>query len=267
MLFDYHMHSDFSADSETPMEEMVQASIEKGLTEICFTEHIDFEYPDPTITFDLDIPNYTKKLTEMRTKYKDTITIKKGVELGLQPYLLERYQELMNQEQFDFVIASIHTADKKDLHSGNFFANRTPEESYQLYYEELLECVKNFKQFNILGHIDLVKRYKTLNSNNNFHDILSEIFKVIIPDGKGIELNASGYAYGLGGPMPTKDILQLYKDHGGEILAIGSDAHEGRHVGHNFSKIIDLIDSVGFKYITTFDNMKPTFHPLNSLKR
>src|SRR5690625_5570628 len=91
----------------------------------------------------------------------------------------------MNQEQFDFVIASIHTADKKDLHSGNFFANRTPEESYQLYYEELLECVKNFKQFNILGHIDLVKRYKTLNSNNNFHDILSEIFKVIIPDGKG----------------------------------------------------------------------------------
>src|SRR5699024_617605 len=172
----------------------------------------------------------------------------------------------------------------------------------------------------------LVKRYKTLNSNNNFHDILSEIFKVIIPDGKGIELNASGYAYGLGGPMPTKDILQLYKDHGGEILTIGSDehagrhvghnfskiiipdgkgielndygyayglggpmpkkdiiqlykdhggeiltigsdAHEGRHVGHNFSKIIDLIDSVGFKYITTFDNMKPTFHPLNSLKR
>src|SRR5690625_1413469 len=141
MLFDYHMHSDFSADSETPMEEMVQASIEKGLTEICFTEYIDFEYPDLTITFELDIPNYTQKLTEMCTKYKDTITIKKGVELGLQPYLLERYQELMNKEKFDFVIASIHTADKKDLHFGNFFVILSSEHTYNLYYIVLLLCV------------------------------------------------------------------------------------------------------------------------------
>src|SRR5699024_10443539 len=107
----------------------------------------------------------------------------------------------------------------------------------------------------------------TLNSNNNFHDILREIFKVIIPDGKGIELNASGYAYGLGGPMPTKDILQLYKDHGGEILTIGSDAHEGRHVGHNFSKIIDLIDSLRLKNISTINNIKTSLHPLNRFKR
>lgn len=267
MLFDYHMHSDFSADSETPMEEMIEASIAKGLTEICFTEHIDFEYPDPTISFDLDIPVYTDKINAMRDKYKDVISIKKGVELGLQPYLLDRYNQLMDKETFDFVISSIHTADKKDLHSGNFFANRSIEASYQLYYEELLYCVKNFKQFNILGHIDLVKRYKTLDTNNNFHDILSEIFKVIIQDGKGIELNASGYAYGLGGPMPTIDILKLYKAHGGEVLTIGSDAHEGRHVGHNFDQIIELVESVGFKYITTFENMEPTFHPLKNLKK
>ena len=265
MLFDYHMHSDFSADSDTPMEEMIQASIAKGLTEICFTEHIDYEYPDPTISFDLDIPAYTKEINKMRGKYKDIISIKKGVELGVQPYLLERYDKLMNEETFDFVICSIHTADKKDLHSGDFFANRTPEESYQLYYEELLYCVENFKQYNILGHIDLVKRYKELDSDRNFHEILSEIFKVIIADGKGIELNASGYAYGLGGPMPTVDILKLYKDCGGEVLTIGSDAHIGRHVGHNFDQIIELVESVGFNYLTTFNDMKPTFHPTSKL--
>lgn len=267
MLFDYHMHSNFSADSETPMEEMIQSSINKGLTEICFTEHIDYEYPDPTISFDLDIPAYTQELNRMREKYKDIITIKKGVELGVQPYLLERYETLMKAEDFDFVICSIHTADKKDLHSGDFFANRTPEDAYQLYYEELLYCVKNFKQYNILGHIDLVKRYKALDSKENFHDILSEIFKVIIPDGKGIELNASGYAYGLGGPMPSKDILELYKECGGEIVTIGSDAHVPHHVGYNFTEIIELIKSTGFKYITTFDQMKPSFHPISKLNK
>lgn len=267
MLFDYHMHSNFSADSDIPIENMVQASINKGLTEICFTEHIDYEYPDPTISFDLDIPAYTETINMLREKYKDIISIKKGVELGLQPYLIDRYNQLMNKEDFDFVICSIHTADKKGLHSGDFFANRTPEQAYQLYYEELLYCVKNFKQFNILGHIDLVKRYKTLDTKENFHDILSEIFKVIIEDGKGIELNASGYAYGLGGPMPTQDILKLYKEMGGEVLTIGSDAHIERHVGHNFDKIINLVDSVGFKYITTFDQMEPRFHPLRKLKK
>src|SRR5699024_1218728 len=131
------------------------------------------------ITFDLDLPEYDKTIKEMQEKYSDKITIKKGVEIGVQPYLLDRYEEMLKNEIFDFIICSIHTADKKDLHSGDFFANRTPEESYQIYYEELLYCVENFKNYSILGHLDLVKRYKSLDTNENFHEIISEIFKVI----------------------------------------------------------------------------------------
>ena len=264
-MFDFHMHSNFSADSDTPMEEMVEAAIEKGLKKICFTEHIDYEYPDPTITFDLDLPNYDKKIKEMQDTYKDKIIIKKGVEIGVQPYLLERYEETLKDEYFDFIICSVHTADRKDLHSGDFFANRTVEESYQLYYEELLYCVENFKNYSILGHLDLVKRYKSLDSDANFHDIISEIFKVIISDGKGIEVNASGFAYGLGGAMPSADILKLYKAHKGEIITIGSDAHEGRHLAHRFPEILQLLDSIGFEHIATYSDLKPTFHRIKSL--
>lgn len=50
-MYDFHMHSTFSADCEVPMEEMVQAGIKQQLKKICFTEHIDYEYPDPSITF------------------------------------------------------------------------------------------------------------------------------------------------------------------------------------------------------------------------
>src|SRR5699024_11635411 len=91
MLFDYHMHSNFSADSETPMEEMIQSSINKGLTEISFTEHIDYEYPDPTISFDLDIHAYTEELNRMREKYKNIITIKKDVNINIQLFLFVQY--------------------------------------------------------------------------------------------------------------------------------------------------------------------------------
>lgn len=265
-MFDFHMHSNFSADSDTPMEEMIETAIEKGLKKICFTEHIDYEYPDPTITFDLDLPKYDQTIKAMQEKYGEKITIKKGVEIGVQPYLLERYEQMLAKETFDFIICSMHTADKKGLHSGDFFANRTPEQSYQLYYEELLYCVENFKEYSILGHLDLVKRYKKLTTDEDFHDIISEIFKVIIPDGKGIEVNASGFAYGLGFAMPSVDILKLYKEHNGEIITIGSDAHESRHLAHRFPEILDLLESIGFKYIATFANLEPTFHPIAKLK-
>src|SRR5690625_6487306 len=83
-MFDYHLHSSFSADCDTPMEATIEQAIKAGLKEICFTEHIDYEYPDPTIDFDLDLLNYDKKLKQVSAQYRDQIQIKKGVELGLQ---------------------------------------------------------------------------------------------------------------------------------------------------------------------------------------
>lgn len=259
------MHSEFSADSDTPTEAMVKASIQAGLKEIAFTEHIDYEYPDTSIVFDLDIPAYTKEINRLRTKYKDQITIKKGVELGLQPYLVDRYKALMKKENFDFVIASVHAADKKDLHSLDFFQGKTTKEAYEIYYQELLDSIKQFKAYNILGHLDLVKRYKPIETDDLFHDLIAEIFRVIIPEGKGIEINASGYAYGMNAALPSDDILALYKSMGGEIITMGSDAHIEKHVAHRFDEVLDRLKGHGFKYISTFTDMKVEMHDINKL--
>jgi len=263
MLFDYHMHSDFSEDCYTPMEKTIEAAIQKGLTEICFTEHMDYDYPDPDFTFELDVDAYSKRIKELQIKYADDITIKKGIEIGIQPHVLDENKQLIQQEDFDFVICSLHVADKKDLHNGDFFVGRTPKEAYQYFYEELLYCVKHFDEYNILGHLDLIKRYKALDSDENFHEIIREIFHEIIPKGKGIEVNASGFAYNLGTAMPSADILKLYKECGGEIITIGSDAHEPDHVAHRFPEIIQQIQQLGFPYLASFTNREPTFHAIN----
>lgn len=261
-MFDYHMHSDFSADCNTPMEKTIESAIEKGLTEITFTEHIDYEYPDPTIVFDLDLEKYDRKIKQMQQKYNKQISLKKGVEIGVQPYLLERYHKLLKQEQFDFIICSMHTVNKQGLHSGDVFRDNTVEAAYQLYYEELLYCVENFDAYNILGHLDLVKRYKALDVDNNFHDIIQTIFDNIIPKGKGIEVNTSGFRYGIKNAMPSKDILQLYKDAGGEIITVGSDAHFADDVGYRVKEMYQLLDEIGFKYVATFTNREPEFHSI-----
>lgn len=265
-MFDYHIHSSFSGDCEVPMEKMVLGAIKKGLSEICFTEHIDYDYPDETIVFDFDKVDYANTIKALQMKYEGKITIKKGVEIGVQPHLLTHYEELMANNSFDFVICSMHTVEKKGLHYGDLFVGRSLEEAYQAYYDELYECVKNYKNYSILGHVNLIKRYAKEQVNNNFHLELKNLFNLIIPEGKGIELNTSGIRYGLSSGMPSADILRLYKQCGGEIITLGSDAHKPNDIAFDFTSSLELLKSIGFKYISTYDDGVPTFHSIESVR-
>ncbi|GAB3045912.1 histidinol-phosphatase HisJ family protein [Virgibacillus ainsalahensis] len=265
-MFDYHIHSDFSADCETPMEKTIEQAISLGLKEICFTEHVDYDYPDTSIVFEFDLKQYDVKMKEMQKKYGEKIRVRKGIEVGVEPHLLNRYNDLLNSETVDFVICSKHTTERKDLHSGSFFKNKTVDEAYQIYYEELLYCIKNYKNYNVLGHLDLVKRYTKEKSMNDFHDLITEIFKEIIPDGKGIELNTSGFRYGLESGMPSTDILKLYKELGGEIITLGSDSHVETTLAYNFAESLELLEAIGFDYVTTFEERTPVFHPIQDIR-
>ncbi|MFC4025398.1 histidinol-phosphatase HisJ family protein [Oceanobacillus longus] len=264
-MFDYHIHSKFSADCNTAMETTIEKAINIGLEEICFTDHIDYDYPDEDWIFEFDLNQYDKKIKEMQEKYAEKIRIKKGVEIGVQPHLSAKHKDLMNQETFDFVICSMHASERKDLHSGEFFKNRTVEEAYGIYYKELYECIKDFKDFHVLGHIDLVKRYTKEKSKENFHDIIGDIFKEIIPEGKGIELNTSGFRYGLESGMPSIDIFKLYKKCGGEIVTLGSDSHVETTLAYKFHESLELLQSIGLNYIATYQNGEPVFHKISTL--
>lgn len=264
MMFDYHMHCDFSADCDIPMEKMAEAAAAKGLIEICFTDHIDYEYPDETIVFDFDPSAHGKKIAEISSRFP-SLTIKKGVEIGLQPHLLPRYEQLMDEHHFDFVICSLHTVENKSLHYRELFEDRSIEDAFETYYKELLYCVQNYKRYSVLGHADLIKRYTDEQPARLFHDYLETIFQTIIPEGKGIELNTSGTRYGLPHNMPGTDILKLYKQCGGEVLTLGSDAHKPEHIAHEFKESLELFSSLGFRYICTFTDGKPEFHPISSL--
>ncbi|MFB9973613.1 histidinol-phosphatase HisJ family protein [Allobacillus sp. SKP2-8] len=262
-MYDFHMHSTFSADCEVPMEEMVQAGIKQQLKKICFTEHIDYEYPDPSITFDVDLDQYENEIKKMNERFGSQIQVLKGIELGVQPHILEQYRQLLRERSFDFIICSMHSTDGKDLHSGKLFEGLKLDEAYEKYYGELYDCVKNFEGFNILGHLDLVTRYKYEEGVYHFLDIIEEIFKTIMPRGQGIEINTSGYKYNMGRLLPSKDILQLYYDMGGEIITIGSDAHKPERIGDRIDEATELLKDIGFKYISTFEKGTPDFHKID----
>ena len=243
MFYDYHMHSNFSNDSKADMEDMIKRSIDLGLKEICFTDHVDYDL-DSDDSFGIDYNKYFDKIQSLQNKYKDNISIKKGIEIGLQKQIIDKCNNDINKYPFDFVICSQHA--KFSL----------------LLYFNINIIIKVYKNYSVLGHLDLVKRYgnygKVLD-DKPFDDIIEAILKQAIYDGKGIEVNTSCYRYNLPDLTPSRHILNMYKDLGGEIITTGSDSHNPTQIAYNFDYIYSYLQSIGFKYVCSFDKMNPQF--------
>ena len=268
ILWDCHMHSSFSVDSSTPMEDMVLKSIQQGLTGICFTEHLDPDYPDTPekIDFSLDIPAYHKQLQTLREKYKDKLDIRFGIEIGLQPHLEDYFRQLLKEYPFDFVIGSSHIVHGADPYYPSFFKGRKESECYMEYFESILENLAVFSEMDVYGHIDYVVRYgpnqNRQYSYGRYKEILDEILRTLIRKNIGIELNTGGYHYGLGEPNPCVNIIRRYHELGGEIITIGADAHTPDKVGYAFDRAADVLRECGFSYYTVFKHRQPVFHKL-----
>ena len=263
MYYDFHLHTSFSSDSQAPMESMIQRGIALGLPGICFTEHMDLDFPPGELNFLVDLPAYEKTCRELKEKYADTISVFFGLEMGLQPHLKKEIPTLATSSDFDFLIGSVHVADRLDPYKKDFYEGRTQYQAYHRYFEVVLENLKTFSCFDTCGHIDYVVRYGPEKNKDYsyraYRDILAEILKTLIEKGIGLECNSAGFKYGLGHPNPTEDILTRYRELGGEILTLGSDGHTPEHMAYDFPKMGELLKACGFRYYTIFKKRKPEF--------
>ncbi len=263
-MYDSHAHSHFSDDCNYKMEEMIKGAIENNLTTLCFTDHMDHDYGNCDYDYVFDVDAFLETFNQLKEKYKGQIKLLAGVEIGMQPKLIDRIHTLIPIDVFDFVIMSIHTAKGLELHEGNFYKDKTAKQAFRDYYEDLYTCVSNFDDFDIVGHLDIITRYTKFLDDpevdfSEYEDLVVKILKKIISKGKGIEVNTSGTRYGLPSFHPSPNILKLYKDLGGEIVTFGSDAHVPNHTGFGYAEVLTLLEDLGFDYITTFEKRKKTF--------
>jgi len=287
MKMDYHLHTEFSDDSREPMENQVERAIELGFREICFTDHVDYgvknDWSDGNIKYrvgdgvgkpegsldpiaNVDYPLYFEKLRLMKKMYGDRIEIKQGLEFGMQTITVDKYEKLFARykDELDFVLLSIHEIDNKELWTMDYQRERSWKEYNEGYYNELYQVMKIYKDYNVLSHLDLIVRYDPQGRYpfDKVEDQVSEILKLAISDGKGIEINTSSWHYGLDDTMPSRQILKLYKDLGGKIITIGSDGHTTRYVGDHFEDAVSILKEIGFTHIAGFTKMKPQLHEI-----
>ncbi len=267
---DFHMHSHFSGDSSAPPSSMIRSAIANGLTHICFTEHNDFDYPVseelPAGAFILDVPAYYDSLAALREEYGSRIRLGFGIELGLMPSVAERNRALTASYPFDFVIGSSHLCAGRDPYYPSFYEGRSERAAYLEYFESISVNIQTFADFDVYGHLDYVVRYgpnkDTFYTYEAYKDIFEEILRSLIHAGKGIEINTAGAAKGLRELHPLTAVLKRYRQLGGEIITIGSDAHTPGAVAASFNRAEAILEECGFRYYTVFSRRTPSFLPL-----
>lgn len=263
MLWDLHVHTRFSGDSDADPGAVAEAAVQKGLSGLCFTDHFDYDYPDDPDLFLLDFKRYGETAAELKERYRGRLEILWGVELGLQPHIAHLNRETAAAYPFDFIIGSSHVVHGTDPYYPAFYEGRGEADAYREYFESVLENLHTDVDFDVYGHIDYVVRYgpnkNRFYSYERYADVIDEILGTLIGMGKGIELNTAGFRYGLGHPNPTEAILARYRELGGRIVTVGSDAHAPEQIAGDFARARELLKGAGFTGYTVFRGRKPHF--------
>lgn len=260
MYYDMHTHSEFSTDSHTTMECEIQSAINKGLSGIAFTDHIDLDFVGHENEFQFDISEYFTHIDKLIEEYSGKLDIVKAVEFGIQAHTIDDTRALIQGYPYDCILGSTHLFHRKDPYEPEFFLN---SKTKQELYLDCLECIYNnvklYNEFDILAHIDYQVRNAPYDDPGFYYrdyaDILDEIFKFIISKGIALEINTSTYkAVSL-----DLQLLRRYKELGGEMITIGSDAHYCQNVAQLFPEYIEIIKMCGFQYIAHYKSRKPVF--------
>jgi histidinol-phosphatase (PHP family) len=274
MLADYHVHSMFSDDAFEPPEKVIREAWKMNLDEICLTDHVDYGIKpdwDQALTakvfegervLNVDYDAYFPTLEDLARTWSDRISVKRGLEFGVQTHTIPRYEQLFSQWPLDFVLLSIHQVGDQEFWTGEFQEGRSQDAYNHAYYQELYDVATSFEHWSALAHVDLIKRYDPAGVQGfpAHRDLVAATLEHVIAQGKGIELNTSSVRYGLKDSQPAEEILRLYLDLGGKIITLGSDSHAPEHLGAYLRHFQHYLAGLGFEGFCTYDHMEPTFH-------
>ena len=263
MRADYHVHSHISADCNTPMAEQVKAAAAAGLEEICFTDHLEYNYPEQYgIDFTVDLGEYRAAIEALPDL---GVRVKRGAEAGLTcakedaPHMAE----MVRSGGFDFVIASAHLVENIDPYFPGFYETRTVAQANKEYVACLYKYLTYFPDdcYCAVGHVDFGAKFNP-DKTAKLHyahcpDELDALFRHAIERGKCIEINTSTYRR-FERDYPG-DWLKRYRELGGEFVTFGGDAHYTQHVGYKFDIAREMAKAAGIRYFASSDSMLPTF--------
>lgn len=264
ILTDSHTHSSQSPDGESTLEEMAEKAVELGIKHYTFTDHLEInKFYDEEFLYEEPVRQSSVLVPQLIENYRDRIDMHYGVELGQPVHDYELTQRMLDNYDFEFIIGSCHMVKGWDDFYYLDYKETDPYHILELYFEELLEMVQ-WGKFDVLGHLTYPLRYISGDFGINidmdrYKNIIEEIFRTLIKNNMGIEVNTSGLRQKIGAPLPDEKYVRMYRELGGEIITIGSDAHRTADLGKGIAEGVAMIKRCGFDSICYFDRRKPIF--------
>ncbi len=266
-MINMHTHSSNSRDAKDSIDLICKTAIERNLKGVAFTDHASIYNLDKYNVYER-IVNCKSETFKAKSDYEGKLKVLFGAEISESHVSYERQKEFLSIGGYDVVIGSLHEAvpiENLGLNSHfrlNDFTAISKEKlikSLKVYYNTLLEIANN-ADFDILAHLTYPLRYIICRDKIDFNveeliDEITLILKTIIKREKALEVNTSMANQNFF--MPNKNIINLYKSLGGELITLGSDAHQANSVDQGLKDGLNLLKECGFTKYYYYENRKP----------
>lgn len=261
-LTDYHCHSILSPDGYVPLAEMARAAVDAGLSEVCLTDHCDLLDSDANRVHTYDWRPALEQFQATLPQFEGRLKLRLGIEFGMGHLDPAESEAILDQPELDFVIGSVHNLCEEkggtDFYYVEYNSRADCDRALDDYFDSLDKLVRT-DYYDVLGHIIYPLRYMHgLGSMEPYYGRIHELLRAAARMGRGMEINTyRGNTLG-----EWRPVLERWKDVGGEIVTVGSDAHQPQHIGLGVREAYELLRDTGFRYVAVYEKRKPRMIPL-----
>jgi histidinol-phosphatase (PHP family) len=245
------------------MERYIRSAVGLGFEEICFLDHLTVQEAEKGLSMSLkEIPYYFQAVQVLKQKYRHIIRIKAGLEIDFNPDHTDLFQEVAGTYAFDVIATALHFPGGVDVvsrRSSWCLGEKDTDYVYGLYFEQLEEML-DYTYFDVICHIDLVKKFGRKPSRS-FEWAFDAILSKIKEKNLTVEVNTSGFNHPIQKPYPSLDIIRKCHEKGISIT-LGSDAHKPADVGQHYERALPMILSAGYRHLATFTKRKRSKVPI-----
>lgn len=252
MIFDSHIHTCFSTDSNMKLTDAINTANKHNIG-LVITDHMDLNYPKE-VGFRFNVDEYFEKYGKYR---RDNLLL--GIEIGMSLDFKEDNEKLINSYGFDQVIGSQHTISNQDICYSDIYRDLSYDKVLESYFKEIGNCLLAHPYVDTLGHIDYISRYAPISDSeiyyDKYRDLIDGVIKVCIDTNTAMEINTRRIQNKVAFNNLRK-IYSRYSELGGKYVTIGSDSHTPVSINNNFKEAILLCELCSVKPIY-FKSRKP----------
>jgi len=271
-LCDSHVHTRFSADADTPLEKVCRQALLLGLRAVCITDHVSFWAGDRNFP-PFDYRSFKRAIDRCRDRFGHRLTILMGVEVDYHSEHEAQIADYLADKPFDFVLGSLHYLNGRHLLTEECFSQFADLRTLMASYVEAVHEMVASELFDAIAHLDWIKRgwHQYVDPATADGCLLTyaareveDLLEAVRESNIALELNASGYRRNVGQPFPNREILVRYREAGGRLITVGSDAHRLPELAYAVAEALELALSVGFEEVTVYRERQPISIPIRA---